>query len=113
MKNLNTKSIMVITIVFSSVFTMPIAVMGQENEYNNVLDRASEMLDDWHSEADGYYDERSEKWQEGDSGVMYEEWKESFNVDVEHIYVEPPDELDIPEMEHGPEIEEIADGPDE
>ena len=37
MKNLNTKSIMVITIVFSSVFTMPIAVMGQENEYNNVL----------------------------------------------------------------------------
>jgi len=38
MKNLNTKSIMIITIVFSSVFTMPIAVMGQENEFNDVLD---------------------------------------------------------------------------
>ncbi|MFX1569910.1 MAG: hypothetical protein ACFFCV_16270 [Promethearchaeota archaeon] len=38
MKNLNTKSIMVITIIFSSVFTMPIAAMGQENEINDVLD---------------------------------------------------------------------------
>ncbi len=37
MKNLNTKTIMVITIVFSSVFTMPIAVMGQDNEFDDVL----------------------------------------------------------------------------
>ncbi len=38
MKNLNTKSLMVITIVIASVFTMPMAVMGQEKEFNDTFD---------------------------------------------------------------------------
>ncbi|MFX1431847.1 MAG: hypothetical protein ACFFCY_16900 [Promethearchaeota archaeon] len=38
MKNLNTKSLMVITIIFSSVFVMPMAVFGQEKDYDDVLD---------------------------------------------------------------------------
>ncbi|MFW9989272.1 MAG: hypothetical protein ACFFC3_11495 [Candidatus Odinarchaeota archaeon] len=37
MENLNAKSLMVITIVITSVFTMPIAVMGQEKDYNDTL----------------------------------------------------------------------------
>ncbi|MFX1365604.1 MAG: hypothetical protein ACFFCE_06445 [Promethearchaeota archaeon] len=37
MKNLNMKSLMVITIVVTSVFTMPMAVLGQEKDYNNDL----------------------------------------------------------------------------
>lgn len=37
MKNLNTKSLMVITIVIASVFTMPMAVMGQEKEFNDTF----------------------------------------------------------------------------
>ena len=37
MKNLNTKSLMVITIVIASVFTMPMAVMGQEKESNDTF----------------------------------------------------------------------------
>jgi len=35
MKTLNTKSLMVITIIIASVFTMPMAVMGQEQEIND------------------------------------------------------------------------------
>lgn len=37
MKNLNTKFLMVITIVIASVFTMPMAVMGQENDQGDVF----------------------------------------------------------------------------
>ena len=48
MKNLNTKSLLVITLVFSSVFAMPIAVMGQDTEYNDqfVLDQFDEGIFD-------------------------------------------------------------------
>ena len=48
MKNLNTKSLLVITLVFSSVFAMPIAVMGQDKEYNDqfVFDQFDEGLFD-------------------------------------------------------------------
>ena len=38
MKNLNTKSLMVITIVFTSVFAMPMVVMGQEEDIDNLID---------------------------------------------------------------------------
>ncbi|MFX0024753.1 MAG: hypothetical protein ACFE9S_20765, partial [Candidatus Hermodarchaeota archaeon] len=48
MKNLNTKSLLVITLVFSSLFAMPIAVMGQEKEYNDqfVLNQFDEGIFD-------------------------------------------------------------------
>jgi len=37
MKNLNTKAIMVITIVLTSVFTMPMVVMGDEKDYDDTF----------------------------------------------------------------------------
>ena len=37
MKNLNTKAIMVITIVLTSVFTMPMMVMGEEKDYDDTI----------------------------------------------------------------------------
>ncbi|UCD01033.1 MAG: hypothetical protein JSV23_09125 [Promethearchaeota archaeon] len=37
MKNLNTKSLMVITIVFTSVLSMPMVVMGQEKDYDDIF----------------------------------------------------------------------------
>jgi hypothetical protein len=48
MKNLNTKSLLVITLVFSSLFAMPIAAMGQETEYNDqfVLNQFDEGIFD-------------------------------------------------------------------
>ena len=33
------------------------------------------ILEDAASAADEYYDERSEKWQEGDAGQAYDEWR--------------------------------------
>ena len=37
MKNLNTKSLMIITIVFTSVFAMPTIAMGQEKDYDDIF----------------------------------------------------------------------------
>jgi chromosome segregation ATPase len=61
---------------------------------------AWEVLDDAANSADEYYDERSEKWQEGDVGQAYDEWRNRIRslADEAAEDVEPLDvaEIDIP-----------------
>lgn len=63
------------------------------------------VLDDIVNAMESYYDEKSEKWQEGDAGSAYSEWKDqidnargyfesemSFEIDAEASF-EPWDEM--------------------
>ena len=43
---------------------------------NAALEGAFTALDDAASDAEAYYDERSEKWQGGDAGQAYAEWRD-------------------------------------
>jgi len=42
---------------------------------NDVRKKAHGVIEDITNEMDSYYDDRSEKWQEGDNGQAYQEWK--------------------------------------
>ena len=42
-------------------------------------------------------DERSEEWQEGDTGQAYQEWISQFENELEEIELEEPDDVDVPE----------------
>ena len=60
---------------------------------------AWEVLDDAANQAESYYDERSEKWQEGDRGQAYSEWKDELRrladecaEDDEDTEISVPDE---------------------
>ena len=79
-------------------------------ELNEKRQRAWEIVDAAATEADGYFDERSEKWQEGDKGQRYAEWRD----ELQRVAGEIEEEIEAPEL---PEIEEpgwvgeIADTP--
>jgi DNA phosphorothioation-dependent restriction protein DptG len=45
-------------------------------EANETREEIRGVIEDWYNEADAYYDDRSEKWQEGDSGQAYDTWKD-------------------------------------
>lgn len=72
---------------------------------NDARDSAYNALDDIVNEAQSYYDEKSEKWQEGDNGQQYQEWigkleeardavGEEFELDLEEaIDIEPVREM--------------------
>jgi len=46
-------------------------------EYNDTLAEAQGWLEDLGSSIESYMDEKSEKWQEGDAGSAFSEWKDA------------------------------------
>jgi hypothetical protein len=46
--------------------------------YNETLEEARGFIEDLSSIMSDYYDERSEKWQDGDAGQAYAEWKQAY-----------------------------------
>ena len=44
--------------------------------YATAADEARAFAESIHADQQAYYDERSEKWQEGDAGTAYTEWME-------------------------------------
>ncbi len=47
------------------------------NALKETLDAAADFLDPLAEEAQSFFDERSEKWQEGDAGCSYSAWAEA------------------------------------
>jgi hypothetical protein len=65
---------------------------------NAKLQEASEWAEGVVSEMQDYYDERSEKWQEGDDGQNYDAWKDGYeDLDFEDLKIDFPEEIGIPD----------------
>jgi hypothetical protein len=90
-----------------------IHLMEKINSYNEAINSANEWLDGLHSEAESYYDEKSEKWQEGDAGSTYQSWLDVLGTELE-VVEEPdePEDLEVPESvaDH---LDNLATSPDE
>lgn len=97
-----------------------VAVTEAAEAYNEVAAEASSFCEGLRDEAQGYHDDKSEKWQEGDAGQAYAQWIEEIGLDVSMIELEEPDDLEVeepaevdePSMEVGPdELEEMPGEP--
>lgn len=54
--------------------------------YNEELGEARGFLEDLASEMSSYYDDRSDKWRDGDAGSAYAEWKSAYeNFEAEDL----------------------------
>jgi hypothetical protein len=58
--------------------------------YNSVVDEINTWIEEVHAEQENYYDERSEKWQEGDAGQAYQSWMQLFEEQLDQV--DEPDE---------------------
>jgi len=81
------------------------------------LEEANAFCQDIASQLQDYYDDRSERWQEGDAGEQYQEWINTWGgmeVDSEVFFEMPepeePDSLDVPEIPWE-EYQELPDSP--
>jgi hypothetical protein len=74
--------------------------------YNNTLDEARAFAENIASNVESFYDEKSEKWQEGDRGSavqdMQDEW---ISFDASEVEIDAPDELDEPDLGHAADLE--------
>ncbi|GAA5666125.1 hypothetical protein Brsp07_04634 [Brucella sp. NBRC 14130] len=83
---------------------------GRIDEYNEQLEEARGFAEDMVSEMDNYMSERSERWQDGDTGQAYSDWKSEWeNVELDELeHVEVPE---LPSTDHGDALEQAPEEP--
>jgi exonuclease VII small subunit len=76
-------------------------------DYNSALEEAREWRDTIVSDMENYMETKSEKWEEGEAGSEYSEWKAMF----EEVELDEIDEPDGIEVEHADALEGLSIGP--
>lgn len=76
--------------------------------YNEVLVEAGGFAEDIASTADGEFDDKSERWQEGDKASEAREWIDAWQgIDFGEIEFTYPEALDDFEPEHATELDAL------
>jgi hypothetical protein len=79
---------------------------------NAKIQEAKEWAEGIASEMQEYYDEKSERWQEGDNGQQYSEWKDSYeNFSPDDLEIEFPEELEVVAADAADDLENLPDEP--
>ena len=75
-------------------------VKAAMTEFNNKLAELKDIYKGIGEEARDYYENRSERWQEGDDGQNYLEWVEALEeAEVgDEVDIEFPDDIDEPDI---------------
>jgi hypothetical protein len=77
--------------------------------YNEELAEAAAFAAQIAESRQGEYDDKSDKWQEGDKASAAADWiSEWENFEADEIEIEWPDELELPDTGHSENLEGIA-----
>jgi hypothetical protein len=77
-------------------------------DYNEALGEAKAFAEQVASRLEGEYDDKSEKWQEGEAGEAAAEFRDAWqSVDLEDLANEWPEDLAIEDPDHAPELSEL------
>jgi DNA repair exonuclease SbcCD ATPase subunit len=67
------------------------------DEYNSALADALSFAEDVATDAQEYFDNKSEKWQESDKGAAHTDWMDTLsNFGAEECNLDTPDDLEAP-----------------
>ena len=87
-------------------------VNGKLNALNEKIGEAREWAEGIASDMQSYYDEKSERWQEGDNGQNYSSWKEEYeNLSADEVEVTFPDDLEVPDCTVAEDLENLPSEP--
>jgi uncharacterized protein YukE len=80
-------------------------------DYNEAVQAAEEFRADIASQMQSYFDEKSGKWQEGDSGQVYQQWISDWDSPLTEVEIKLPYDISEPSDEASAELEGLADDP--
>jgi phenylalanyl-tRNA synthetase alpha subunit len=78
---------------------------------NSAIRAAEEWRDQIQTNMTCCYEGKSELWQEGDAGQTYYTWMENWDIGLEEINLDFPDELEAPDCEAISLLEILPDAP--
>jgi chromosome segregation ATPase len=82
-------------------------------ELNEVLAECRDLKEEVSGEQESYYDERSEKWQEGDAGSAYSDWKDAWDgLDMDDVDEPTVQEVEMPDVPDAQEFDDLPDAPE-
>lgn len=81
-----------------------------EELYAAQVEAANAFAESIHDTQDAYMSERSEAWASSDNGDMYRDWADEWQLTLEAVEIEFPDELEEPDLE---DLESFRDLPDQ
>jgi hypothetical protein len=62
--------------------------------YNGLVGEANVFIQSVHEGQEAYYESRSENWQDGDKGGMYQDWMGAWEEELETISAEVPEPME-------------------
>jgi chromosome segregation ATPase len=83
------------------------------NDLNGAITDAESWREEIANAQEEYYDNKSEKWQEGDKGNAYSSWKDEWGNEFEQMEEIEFPELEVPECDLPDTIENLNDQPEE
>jgi hypothetical protein len=83
------------------------------NAYNEAIGAANSLKSTLAESARGYFEEKSEKWQEGENGEKYASWIEALEEEIEPLEIEAPTEIPEAEFDAIDTFESLPTNPDE
>ena len=91
---------------------------GLRAKYNVALAELRSHYRDLHSEAEAYYETRSEKWQESEPGAQYSAWMQQLEEAAEGIvddleFLEEPEDIEDLDLFDDEQWERPEDSPDQ
>jgi len=69
------------------------------DELNTAIADANDFRQNMADLMQEYYDERSEKWQQGEAGDAYSNWLDEWNQELYEVSVDAYTEIDVPDCE--------------
>lgn len=86
--------------------------IAAHNELRDAVDEAAEFVGSLHSDMEGYFDDRSEKWQEGEKGRAYADWMANFDSITDSVDdLELHDPVDMVDCDLADEIDNLPHEP--
>jgi uncharacterized coiled-coil DUF342 family protein len=85
-------------------------VNAKIGEYNALLEEAEGIRDEVVGQMDEYSNERSEKWQEGDTGSAFNDWKSEWES-ADFTGIDEIDDIAAPDMDNADDIENLPKEP--
>jgi uncharacterized coiled-coil DUF342 family protein len=69
------------------------------SEINEIIDEAHEWANNIYTAIDEYIDNRSEEWQESERGYAFTEWRDQFQLNLDHGSEIELSDFDLPSVE--------------
>jgi uncharacterized protein YukE len=69
------------------------------SDFNSEVEKANSFMGEVYADQESFYDEKSEKWQEGDAGEAYRSWMEQWEQVIEEMELDVPEELGEPDVD--------------